>query len=191
MRKHWLHILSVFALVLLFAGCATPKFNTTRVQNLDFSKYKTYGWLPPVDSLSKDYFSNDIARENIMISANQEIEKLGLTYDKEKPDILFRYIAIVNNKSRLIYSTPYMGMGWGPWGMGMGWGMMGMGWGGWSQPVGHEKYRYAHLIVEAIDREKNTVVWQARGSNEVRNPEKAINKLPRIVEGVFKKFPSR
>ncbi|EFK59057.1 DUF4136 domain-containing protein [Sphingobacterium spiritivorum] len=176
--------------IIVFASCSSYKYNTTRVQDLDFSQYKTYGWLPPIDSLSKNYYNNDIAKSNIMSTANKEIEARGLTYSKENPDILFRYVTIVNNKSRLVYGSSYWGMGWGwgwggPWGFYRPWGL----YGGYSYPVGKERYRYSHLIIEAIDRKTNTVVWQARGSNEIDNPETAINKLPKVVSGIMKQYP--
>ncbi|MCT1523326.1 DUF4136 domain-containing protein [Sphingobacterium hotanense] len=183
-------LLSIFiaGVALFLASCSSYKYNTTRVQNLDFSQYKTYGWLPPVDSLSKNYFTNDISRSNIISTANKQIEARGLTYSKENPDILFRYVTIVNNKSRMVYSHSY---GWGgPWGMYRPWGW-GWGWygGGPSYPVGKEKFRYSHVIIEAVDRKTNSVVWQARGSGEIRTPEKAINNLPKVVEGIFKEYP--
>lgn len=174
--------------IAILASCASVKYNTTRVHHQDFQQYKTYSWLPPVDSLSKNYLNNDIAKSNILNAANKELEALGMQYSKDNPDILFRYITIVNNKSRMVYSPSYGWGGWGPWGMGWGWGM---GYGGFSYPVGHEKYRYAHLIIEAVDRRTNSVVWQARGSSEVRSPEKTINKLPEIVNGVFKQYPTK
>lgn len=185
--KRFLTICAVIIGITLFtASCASHRYNTTRIQDLDFKQYRTYSWLPPVDSLSKNYFTNDIARHKILSTANAELERLGLTYTKDSPDLLFRYVAIVNNKKRIIYSSPYWGgpWGWGPWGMwGWGWG------GGFHRPVGEETYRYSHLIIEAIDRKKNTVVWQARGSGEVGSPERAINRLPKVVKGIFRKFP--
>lgn len=183
-------IIFLTAFVLLaFASCSSQKYHTTRVQNLDFNQFKTYSWLEPVDSLSKDYYNNDIAKGNIMTTANKEIEARGLTYSKENPDILFRYIAIVNNKSRIVYSTPYYaGWGWGgPWGWRGYWG-----WGGYyggSYPVAKERVRYGHLIFEAIDRKTNSVIWQARGTTEVNEPEKAINALPKTVTGIMKEYP--
>src|SRR5690606_40280823 len=91
------------ATVLLIMGsCATYNYHTTRQQSIDFYQYKTYGWLPPIDSLSKDYFNNDIAKSNIIGTANNELEARGLTYTKENPDILIRYVAIVNHKSHFI-----------------------------------------------------------------------------------------
>lgn len=174
----------IFAFGILFflASCASVQYHTTRVESQDFRQYKTYGWLPPIDSLSKNYFNNDIAQSSIIEAANKEIEALGMHYSKDDPDILFRYISIVNNKSRIVYSPSYGWGGWyGPW----GW----YGYGGYSYPVGSEKYRYAHLIIEAVDRRTDRVVWQARGSSEVKSPEKTINKLPKIVNGVFKQYP--
>lgn len=181
-----LRYIITLGIIAILASCASVKYHTTRVESQDFRQYKTYGWLPPVDSLSKNYFNNDIAKTNVLNAANSELEALGMQYTKDNPDILFRYIMIVNNKSRMVYSPSYGWGGWGPWGW--GWGM---GYGAYSYPVGHEKYRYAHLIIEAVDRRTNRVVWQARGSTEVKAPEKTINKLPEIVRGVFKEYPLR
>ncbi|MCY4778348.1 DUF4136 domain-containing protein [Sphingobacterium sp. UT-1RO-CII-1] len=185
-------LLNIFALGLLLTlgACSSVQYNTTRVQSLDFSHYKTYGWLPPVDSLSKDYFNNDIANTNILEAANQELEAMGLQYSKENPDLLFRYISIVNNKSRAVYGSSYYGWGgWGPWGWYSPYGWY--GYGGYHYPIGSEKYRYAHLIIEAVDRQSNSVIWQARGSSELRTPEAAINKLPEVVSGIFKQYPMK
>jgi hypothetical protein len=172
--------------LLVIASCSSNKYHTTRVQNLDFEQYKTYGWLPPVDSLSKDYFNNDIAKHNIMTTANKEIESRGLTYTKENPDVLFRYVAIVNNKSRMVYSSFHNSWG-GPWGWYRPWGYYGFY--SPSYPVGKERIRYGHLIIEAVDRNKKTVVWQARGTTEVDNPERAINGLPKLIQGIMKQYP--
>lgn len=179
----------ISALILLVVtSCSSNKYHTTRVENLDFGQYKTYGWLPPVDSLSKDYFSNDIAKHNIMTTANQEIERRGLTYTKVNPDILFRYVAIVNNKSRMMYSSFNNAWGWGgPWGWYRPWGYYGFY--SPSYPIGKERIRYGHLILEAVDRNKKTVIWQARGTTEVDNPEKAINGLPKLIQGIIKQYP--
>ncbi|TYR35153.1 DUF4136 domain-containing protein, partial [Sphingobacterium phlebotomi] len=93
--------------IAILASCASVKYNTTRVHHQDFQQYKTYSWLPPVDSLSKNYLNNDIAKSNILNAANKELEALGMQYSKDNPDILFRYITIVNNKSRMVYSPSY------------------------------------------------------------------------------------
>src|SRR5690606_35402146 len=112
----------------------------------------------PVDSQSKNYYNNDIARANIMESANKELEARGLTYVKENPDLLFRYVAIVNNKSEPVYGNPYR---YGRWGWYNPWM-----WHGYypHHPIGRERYRAGHIIIEARERGSNTVIWQARGT---------------------------
>ncbi|SKB29547.1 protein of unknown function [Parapedobacter luteus] len=184
-------LLLYIAPLLLLASCSSYKYHTTKIEGTDFSQYRTYGWLPPVDSLSKSYFDNDIAQANIMETANRELEARGLTYSKDNPDLLFRYIAIVNNKNRPIYGGypfgPWGFWGYNPWMWGPGWGL---GWGyGWNRPIGQERYRAGHIIIEAKDRRTNRVIWQARGTGEVRNPEQAINKLPEVVTGVIEQLP--
>lgn len=186
-------LIVIIPIMVLIASCSSYRYHTTKIQGTDFSQYRTYGWLAPSDSLSKSYFDNDIAHSNIMETANQELEARGLTYSKDNPDLLFRYITIVNNKSRPMYAPMWGGFGpwgmWGgPWGMGM-WGGPWMWGGGWNRPVGNERYRAGHIIIEARDRKTNTVIWQARGTGEVKDPERAINKLPEVVVRVMKQYP--
>ena len=182
--KKLVFIIGVLTLFVLGA-CGTYNFHTTRLQQTDFAQYKTYGWLAPIDSLSKDYYNNAIAKGNIINTANAELEARGLTYSKENPDILFRYVALVNNKSRLVYGSPYYGYGaWGPWGWYNPWY-----YGAYSRPIGKERVRYGHIIMEAIDRRTDAVVWQARGTGRVDIPEDAINELPKVVKGIMKEYP--
>jgi len=188
MRKLTILLFSVVALV--FASCSSQKFHTTRVDDTNFSQFKTYAWLPPLDSLSKDYYNNDIAKSKILTTANEELAARGLSFTKHDPEILFRYVAIVNNKSREVYSNFYYGggFGWGgPWGWYRPWG--GFGYYSPSIPVGKERVRYGHIIFEAIDRKTNTVIWQARGTNQVDNPEDAINDIPKMIIGIMNEYP--
>lgn len=175
----------LFASIIL-ASCASYQYNTMRDEKVDFSQYRTYGWLPPVDSLSKSYFDNDIARTNILDASNSELQARGLSYSKDNPDLLFRYITIVNNKSRLVYGSSYAYGG--PWGWYRPWFSPYYGYYS-TYPVAKERYRYAHLIIEAVDRKTNKVVWQARGSGEVNSPEKAATNVAKVVKGVFKQYP--
>lgn len=174
MRKLLLFLPALF----LLASCSSYQYNTTKIESKDFRQYKTYGWLAPDDSQSKDYFSNDIARANILDAANDALENMGMTYSKENPDVLFRYITIVNNKKRDYYNPyPYYRY-YTPWYM---------PW--YRYPAYSEAYRLAHVIIEARETGTNEVIWQARGSVPVDVPEKAINKLPKLVDGIMLKYP--
>jgi len=166
--------------VLIVAACSPYKYYTTQSKNNDFTHYRTYAWLPGLDSLSKSYYNNAIAEENIYTTADAALKARGLTMDESNPDLLFRYKAIVNNTSRTVFAPMYGGWGWG-WGPYWGWGMGGT--------VGRERYRAGHIIIEAIDAKTKKVVWQGRGSGEVRNPENAVNDLPVVVQNIMKQYP--
>ncbi len=179
--------------ILVAAACSPYNYYNTQSRKADFSQYRTYAWLPGVDSASKSYYNNAIAEENIIETANRELEARGLTHSKENPDLLFRYRAIVNNTSRAVYAPMWgpgwgMGWGWNPWMWHRPWGMGMMGWGG-GGAVGTERYRAGHIILEAIDRQTDKVVWQGRGTGEVRNPERAVNQLPQVVTNIMKQYP--
>lgn len=183
--KNIQNIIYLLSTVFFLGACSTYNYHTTKVEKNDFTQYQTYGWMPPVDSLSKNYYSNDIAQINILDAANNELEARGLRYSNENPDILFRYIAIVNNKSQESYAHyPYSRWGMGfysPWYYRSSMHMY--------APRGREAYRLGHIIIEARDRETDRVIWQARGSGKVNNPEKAINDLPEIIHGIMAQFP--
>lgn len=189
MKKITILLFSIFALI--FASCSSQKFHTTRIDSKNFSDFKTYAWLTPIDSFSKDYYNNDIAKNKILTSANKELEARGMTFSKNNPDLLFRYIAIVNNKSRDLYNNQfYGGFGWGgPWGYYRPWGGFGMGYYYNNIPVGKERVRYGHIIIEAVDRKTDTVIWQARGTDQVNDPEDAINDIPKMIQGIMKEYP--
>ncbi|GAA4797382.1 DUF4136 domain-containing protein [Olivibacter ginsenosidimutans] len=166
--------------VIIVTACSPYKYYTLKSNQGDFSAYKTYAWLPGLDSLSKSYYNNAIAEENIYRSADEALKARGLTRDESNPDLLFRYKAIVNNTSRTVYAPMYGGWGWG-WGPYWGWGMGGA--------VGRERFRAGHIIIEAIDAKTKKIVWQGRGSGEVRSPERAVNDLPVVVQNIMKQYP--
>ncbi|RYY34284.1 MAG: DUF4136 domain-containing protein, partial [Sphingobacteriaceae bacterium] len=65
-----------------------------------------------------------------------------------------------------------------------GWGWGG-GWGGY--PV-REQFREGTVIIDLIDRKTGKMVWRGYGVGEVRNPQKAINDLPKVVTGIIEKL---
>src|SRR5690606_38928159 len=179
--KKLVFIIGVLTLFVL-GSCGTYNFHTTRLQQTDFAQYKTYGWLAPIDSLSKDYYNNAIAKGNIINTANVELEARRLTYSKENPDILFRYVALVNNKSRLVYGTPYYG--YACWST-KGWNNP-VYYRAYSRPIGKERVRYRHIIMVAVVRRNDAVAWHARGTRRMDIADDAINELPKVVKDIIK-----
>jgi hypothetical protein len=62
---------------------------------VDFSKFKTYAWLAPGDSVLNRYRSDKLFGGYIMHFANAELKKLGLQQDTIKPDAIFVFYTSV------------------------------------------------------------------------------------------------
>lgn len=61
----------------------------------DFTKFKTYAWLAPGDSVLNRYRKDKLFGGLIMHSANQELTSRGLKMDTLKPDAIFVFFTSV------------------------------------------------------------------------------------------------
>lgn len=90
----------LIALPILFTmGCdlysvvSSDRDNTT-----DFTKYKTYAWLPDKDN-SNNTLNNQIMRNNIKNYFTHElVDNYGFTANKDAPDVLMEFRVTVINK---------------------------------------------------------------------------------------------
>ena len=79
---------------------------------VDFSKFKTYAWLAPGDSVLNRYRNDKLYGGHIMHNAGQELKKLGFVPDTLKPDVIFVFYTSVEEITT--YSqTPTLSVGVG------------------------------------------------------------------------------
>src|SRR5689334_999322 len=55
----------------------------------DFTKYRTYAWLAPGDSVLNRYRSEKLYGGYITYAANQELKNRGMKLDTLRPDAIF------------------------------------------------------------------------------------------------------
>lgn len=175
-----------------FAACSNYKYYTAAKNKTDLTVYRTFGWVesPPPSNNPKKIYANDIAEENIKGAATDALKAKGLA-PSEKPDLLVNYTTMTGKGYKTNYyggGYPYGGFGWG-WGRpfyygGWGWGG-GWGGGGFAERV---PYREGTIIIDLIDRKTGKMVWRGYGVGEVRNPQKALNDLPKVVAGIIEKL---
>lgn len=193
MKKYLIVVLSLAAML---SACSS--YDYYAVSNKPLNKnYRTYAWIPEGQSKSASFYNNDIATDRIVETADQELNKRGLTLDNQKPDILIRYTAVVNNGSK-IYQEPVY----------------------YNQPPylstrvgyyrGRARFYYVYrdplpiyvgdrarripikegsIMIDLIDRKSSKVIWRGWAEGEVDNPEKALNQIPGVVANIFKKLP--
>ncbi len=182
--------------VLLMAACSSYNYYSVGSSN-KVSKYRTFAWLPPVNNTKNPYYDNDLADEKIKDQATGNLESRGLRLKANRPDMLVRYSILVDTKTKT-YNEPqytYVGGGYYPRVAYYGNGRRALYYSYRSAyPVymGDDIYRVPYkegtLIIDLIDRVTHKVIWRGYGVGEVGNPEKAINDLPKVVDGIFNKL---
>ncbi len=86
-------LISAVALLLLVAsGCSVYKvLYTDQSPNVDFTKYKTFAWLPNDDKEKKAYH-NQIIEDNTKNFFSHEFFVRGLTLNVDAPDVLMQIV---------------------------------------------------------------------------------------------------
>ena len=181
--------------VYMASGCSPYQYYSIQSSNASFGKYRRFAWLPPVDTIKNSRY-NDIVDEKIKNEVTAQLEKRGLVLKAHHPDLLVRYSIAVNDKVRLYNNPVYIYSGQfyrgavqyhnsryfyytyrAPYPIYVG------------QEIQQVPYKEGTLIIDLIDQHTSRVIWRGYGRGVVDNPEKAINDIPEVVNGILKKLP--
>ncbi|MGZ3874923.1 MAG: DUF4136 domain-containing protein [Mucilaginibacter sp.] len=199
---------SLAALVIsALSACTSYNYYTAAINKTNLSNYHTFAWMPPANNSDKK-IANSEADAKIKDAATTALVTKGLRLSQRNPDLVVSYSAVVGRGARTTYYTPgyYGGFypGWGGFGLGFGYGG-GWGWGGFYRPYYYafgapfayggltyaekEHYKEGTLIIDLIDTRTHRIVWRGFGVGEVhKNPQKNIEDLPKVVDGVLKQL---
>lgn len=101
MKKYIFYsILLVAALVANFGCNAYTDIQATADKDANFSKFKSFAWLPDKADTANTPYNNEIIRNNIRNYFSKEMSDRGLKVDTENPDLLLE-IAITNTPHRV------------------------------------------------------------------------------------------
>jgi len=98
MKYRFVILLLVTAIV---SGCSTAynlSYNDYD-QTVDFSKYKTFSWIPHTDNDNTPYH-NQIIFNNTVNYFSHELAARGMTLDNDNPDVLFELKVTESKKTR-------------------------------------------------------------------------------------------
>ena len=183
---------------MLLGACSPYNYYSYQSKNADLSKYKTYAWVPSGEAKVNKVFDNSIAEESIVDAASQELNERGLSLDNREPDLLIKYTAVVNDKTRNYsdpvyyrspsYYVPRMAYAGGrrvfyyqyvnPFPVYVG------------SEMRKESFEEGNVMIDLIDRRTSKVIWRGWGKGEVNDPEKAIGDIPKVIDKIFGKFPT-
>ncbi|MFL9483061.1 DUF4136 domain-containing protein [Chitinophagaceae bacterium LWZ2-11] len=188
----------IASLLIACASSAPKNFTSATVDGTDFSKYKTYAFLKPVDTaVSKGVHKKQLERL-MAIETKKILDKKGMSLDTLNPDCLFTYTLAITESYDVnkqpdqvdynyqMYQDPYSPNG--------GIYYFSTNNKAYIEPgkTTINKMHEGNLIIEMIDVKDNKIVWQSQfESNKVQTlptPQDAVNY---ILPKMFSKFPKR
>lgn len=177
--------LYMLASVALFLGSAVSqdvRYNFDK--NTDFSKFKTYKWVPIKDAPQL----NDLMDKQVKDALDTELATKGLSKtDNDSADLYIGYqTAIGQEKQFTSYSSD--------WGYGGGWyrgGWYGSPGGGMT--TGQTSTIYTgQLALDMYDSKGHDLVWRGVASKTIdqkAKPEKQQKNLAKAVKKLLKNYP--
>jgi Domain of unknown function (DUF4136) len=180
----------LLALVLLLFGvvgvAAAQDVRYDFDKNKDFSKYKTYKWVPIKGADQPD----ELTGKKLTAAVDAELATKGLTKtDSDSADLYLGYqTAIGTEKQFTSYNTG--------WGYGPGWGSGWYGYGGGmssNTTYGSTSTVYiGQLDLSVYDPVEKQLIWRGNASKTLdpkAKPEKKEKNIAKTVKKLLKNFP--
>jgi hypothetical protein len=186
-------LLTPLALVSLMAlgACATgPQVNVMADSSVNFSQYKTFGFVEPL-ATDKDGYQT-IVSQTLKAATTREMQARGIQYDPNNAQLLVNFNARLSDKMRA--TTTPMPVGWG-YGFGGGYYGYRRGfydpWPMYQNQTTVTEYTEGTLNIDVADALRKMLVWegvvtQAVSQSDYNNPAATIDAA---VTAAFAKFP--
>lgn len=174
---------TLLLLVLTTPGALGQKIKSDYDPEFDFEPLRTYAWhpdlaqprsFPIIDSATLDR----LIRDNV----EQQLAARGLSKAEKAPDLLVSYEVTGRLTTDLQHADS------GP-------GIPGWPEGRWRPffdgTVDVQPRREGALTLSVYDAKENRIIWQARGSDVVKNPRDIEKKINRGVKKMLRSFPPK
>ncbi len=152
-------------MIMLFTSCSPLQVSSDYDDTANFASYKTFSFH---DKGIEKLQLNDLDKRRVINAITAELVAKGMQPAKDQPDIIVNVLA--SNKEKIdinYYNDPYWGWYYYPWGM---------------NQTSVNQYTEGTLIIDMIDHQKNTLVWQGQGSGF--RVDDIQNKAERIKEAI-------
>jgi hypothetical protein len=178
----------VFLSICLQAQSVKSDFNT----NTDFTKYKSYAWLAPGDSVLNRPDPAKLFGGYIEKAANEELQSRGLKLVKEKPDLVVMFFTSVEEITTYSQSATLSV------GVGVGVGYPGYYGGGYyvggSVPVAGGKITATtkedgSLAYSIYDTNTGKLIWTGKAEKKFKPSDDIAKIIHDYTVKIFKKYP--
>lgn len=182
--------LVILTMALLFVGAGTTVAQDVRYdfdKDKDFSKYKTYKWVP----IKGAELPDDLTQKAVTGAIDAQLATKGLTKtDAEQADLYIGYQTAINQEKE--FSSYNTGWGYGP-----GWGGGWYGGGGMSTSTTYGSTSTVYvgtLDLSMYDSASKQLVWRGSASKTLdpkAKPEKKEKNIGKAVTKLLKNYPPK
>jgi len=178
-------VLSLISLLLAAGVCLAQDVRYNFDKSADFSKFKTYKWVPIKDASKV----SDLVDKQIKDALDAELATKGLSkVDGDEANLFIGYQPAVGEEKQFnSYSTG--------WGAGPGWGGGWYGYGGMTSTTttGSTSTIYkGQLALDMYDSTNHNLVWRGVASKTIdpkAKPEKQQKNLAKVAKKLLKNYP--
>jgi hypothetical protein len=168
-------IIQVFMLILL-SSCSSVMVNSDYDNNVDFSRYKTFGFQK--SGIDKVEIS-DLDKKRILRAIDREMTNKGFT-KSETPDLL---INIFTKEKEQVDVNQFNNN----WGFGWRWGWDPFMWGGQTTVT---RTTEGTLFIDIIDANKKELIWQGEGNGYLtKKMEEKDARINEFVTKILAQYP--
>ena len=189
MKNNLSYVLLMTATLAMFASCSTTS-HIEVARGVDFSKYKTFGWLNDSSVKAASRVDNDIVDNNIKNSISAELTQKGWMESDQRPDVWLDYNVMVEKGERRetepSYIYPYGGYYYNSWRRRSGF---------YFNPGFFSAYhsynvpfKEGTLTVNMVDARTNKLIWQGWAKGDVTSKGVTSKTAESDVKTIFKKL---
>ena len=188
-------------IVMLFACKDTyNKVTADYDKSFDFTKYKTFAWLPDKVDTTNTPYNNEIIRNNIRNYFGQCMSDRGYSFNAENPDVLMRLVIKNIKKEREIStykgsydSRPYYygSHYYSPYPFGYyynNYTTYGDDYAGYPNTQKQE-YVNGSITLIFIDRKEKKIVWSGTAEGDIYDPSHVSKDLHPAVHSILDEYP--
>lgn len=176
----------LFAATLMLSACASqPRISSQSRAGVDFTAYKTYGWVDPLATDRAGY--STIITSHFKAAVSKEMDARGYVYSATNPDLLVNFFSNVEVRTET-RSTPTMSMGYFGYRGGFGYGM---GIPVYGNNVETRNFKVGTVSIDIVDARRRELIWEGvlegtLTNRAMRDPETAIHEATRQI---FQHYP--
>lgn len=172
--------------VAMLAGCSSVDVKTDYDPDVDFSKYKTYGWVGDGGVIEGSTLAQyPLVAKRVRDSVDRILQERGFNVvkDVETADLAVVLQAGTQEKMQVTNYGGYYGYYWyDPW------------WGPYGGHTDVSYYTEGTLVIDFVDVESKELAWRGLGTKIVHSyssPEDAQKAIDTVVDRILQTFPPK